>query len=820
MKREEARESPDKEPAGALPVVPDTEDAIDPVWLVYFDGRPMQVSRSACGYSVEEWQSGGKEFVQRNFTPDSVERLRLATRTVRESGHALHNIEVEVRNKDGRRQHRFLVNYHPIFNESLQVVGMRGDARDITELRQLEFSHGHSTGLIASLIENSSDQFWVSYFDGRPGYASRSCCGYSRREWVSGGFDTCFSLVLDEDHKRLANAIEYVQTTGERVTSLQVRMHTKGSPRNLRFLMTLSPVFDAQGSVAGVQGMMHDITELTEVRAALERSERRFREQVETAHDLVWRVDRHGRWTYLNPAAASIYGGEPAELLGQSFIERTHPDHRERDQAAFERVLAGKELVQYETVHLRLDGSPRFLSFNIRPQLDENWEVDGAMGMARDVTDQKLYQEQLEHLADHDVMTGLFNRHYFERELEQATDAAARGQRMYGLLYIDLDNFKYVNDTLGHAAGDRLLLEVAQMLKGRLRQGDVLARFGGDEFTLLLQDMTPDRLRHVAQSFHTLFAGFAFLEAGRVFDIRISIGAVLIDAGTGKSGDALAQADFACGMAKTRGRNQAHLYDPADRALATMVEDIGWSRRLNEALQHDHFVLFYQPIVRLSDRKIEHYEVLLRLRENGERLIAPGAFLSQAERFGVIHAIDRWVVTHAIQELAAQHRQGRRLRFAINLSGRAFDDAELLPGIQRTLADTALDPAALTFEITETAAISHIAVAKLFIEQLKMLGCQFALDDFGSGFSSYSYLKFLSADYLKIDGTFVQKLSEDPLDQAIVQSMNQVAHALGKQTIAEFVEDEQTLELLRQYGVDYAQGYYLGRPGPLSDHEG
>ena len=819
MERTENPEVPDKSQAVVSTAGVDAEETIDPVWMVYFDGRPMQTSRAACGYSIEEWQSADKDFLRRVFSHESFERMRLATRTVCDSARPLHNIEVEVINKDGQHQHRFLVNYQPIFNAARQVVGVRGDAREITELRQLEFSHGHSTGLIAALIENTTDQFWIFYLYPRPGYASRACCGYSRREWQEGGIDFLQRHTVEEDRKRLTNGLEYVQSTGERVSKLQIRLRQKTSPRSRRFLVTLSPIYNREGSVDGLQGMMNDITELTETRAALERSENRFREQVETAHDMVWRVDREGRWTYLNPAAEKIYGGDPAELLGQLFLERTHPDYRERDQVAFARVMAGKELVDHETVHLQIDGSPRFLSFNIRPQLDDNWEINGAMGMARDITDQKAHEQQLEHLADHDVLTGLHNRHYFERELEQATNSAARGQRQYGLLYIDLDNFKYVNDTSGHATGDRLLLEVSQLLSGRLRQGDVLARFGGDEFTLLLQDMNPEKLQYVAQSFHALFTGYSFLETGRVFDIRISLGAVLIDAGTGQFSEALAQADFACGLAKTRGRNQAHLYNPADKTMATMVEDVGWSRRLNEALQQNRFLLLYQPIIRLSDQSIAHYEALLRLREDGDRLIAPGAFLAQAERFGVIHAIDRWVIVHAIQELAAQHRRGRELHFAINLSGRAFDDPELMFTIEQALSDCSLDPSFITFEITETAAISQIAVAKMFIEKLKLLGCRFALDDFGSGFSSYTYLKFLPADYLKIDGSFVQKLAEDPLDQAIVQSMNQVAHALGKQTIAEFVEDEATLELLRQYGVDYAQGYYLGKPGPLPEND-
>ena len=382
---------------------------------------------------------------------------------------------------------------------------------------------------------------------------------------------------------------------------------------------------------------------------------------------------------------------------------------------------------------------------------------------------------------------------------------------MFGLLYVDLDNFKFVNDTLGHAAGDILLMELAQILQGRLRQGDTLARFGGDEFTILLHSMAPDSLYTILQSYHGLFKGYTFLQEDRVFDIRVSIGAVMITAESDSASEVLAQADLACAMAKSRGRNTAHVFDPADRAKAKMVSDVSWSRKINEALTNDGFTLLFQPIVHIRDNKIAYHEVLLRMQSEDGGLIVPGLFLSQAERFGLIHAIDRWVVEHAIERLA-ELPQDAGHRFAINLSGRAFEDDELLPLIRNTLKRTGLDPASLTFEITESAAISHIAHAREFIHNLKALNCRFALDDFGSGFSSYSYLKSLPADYLKIDGGFVEHLATDTLDQALVQSMNQVAHALGKETIAEFVEDRVSLELLRAYGVDYAQGYYLGRP--------
>ncbi|MBS1218495.1 MAG: signal transduction protein [Proteobacteria bacterium] len=274
----------------------------------------------------------------------------------------------------------------------------------------------------------------------------------------------------------------------------------------------------------------------------------------------------------------------------------------------------------------------------------------------------------------------------------------------------------------------------------------------------------------------------------------------------------MAHADLACNMSKAHGRNRATLYDPADRDKAGMAEDMGWAARVRDMLEQDRFKLVYQPILSVHDGRVCEYEALMRMVCDDGQIILPGGFMPAAERFGLIHSVDRWVVNKAITHLAELRSTGHRVSFAINLSGRAFEDAELLPLIRALLKDTGLEPDQLTFEITETAAIANLAAATKFISALKDIGCHFALDDFGSGFCSFTYLKHLPVDKLKIDGSFVQNLATSPVDQAMVQSMNQVAHALGKVTIAEYVESAQSLEMLREYGVDFAQGNFLGTP--------
>jgi diguanylate cyclase (GGDEF)-like protein/PAS domain S-box-containing protein len=559
--------------------------------------------------------------------------------------------------------------------------------------------------------------------------------------------------------------------------------------------------------------LVADITQRKLAERELLHAESRYRALVETAHDLVWSVDPEGRWSYLNSASRMIYGREPEDMLGRRVSEFCAGDNLAADQQAFNKLREGRDLYQYETVHLDKDGNRRQLSFNAKAHLDAEGKVTQISGTARDVTDQKAFHQQLTYQAEHDSLTKLFNRHYFQQELERTVARVIRNpSNTCALFYIDLDQFKYINDTLGHAAGDTLLVEVTQLLLSHVREGDLLARFGGDEFTLLLYNIQASDVLSAAEHFRALFEGYVFMQDGKNFNISCSIGASLIDAFVESAEEALSHADIACNLAKAQGRNRIKLYDPADSDKAGMAEDMGWASRVREMLEHDRFQLVYQPIMSLNSDQVQDYEVLVRMVCDDGEIILPGGFMPAAERFGLIHSVDRWIVHRALTQLARLHSQGEAVRFSINLSGKAFEDSSLLPMIQDLLDNTSIDPSRVCFEITETAAIAKLSAAEKFIAALKAMGCQFALDDFGSGFSSFAYLKHLPVDKLKIDGAFVQGMASSQIDQAMVQSMNQVAHALGKQTIAEYVENEATLALLRDYGVDYAQGNYIGKP--------
>lgn len=558
--------------------------------------------------------------------------------------------------------------------------------------------------------------------------------------------------------------------------------------------------------------LVADISERKAAEQRLMDAESRYRNLVETAHDLVWSIDRHGNWLYLNNAASQIYGYPAVQMIGHNFSEYQAPESREHDSEAFAQLLKGKELLQYETIHLDNNGQRRHISFNARPMFDTHGNLTQVSGTARDITDQKRFERELTYQAQHDTLTGLYNRSYFQSELERVISRTARNTIECALLYLDLDQFKYVNDTVGHAAGDRLLKECTAMLRKNIRDGDLLARFGGDEFTILLYDIDQSNVLPVAENIRAMLEHYRFMDSGKTFNITCSIGMTMIDNRITSADEAMARADLACNISKSQGRNCVHEYTEGDSEKSSMAEDMGWVARVRDAIDNDRFELHYQPIVALSSQEIHAYEVLLRLPTEEGKSIKPGGFIPAAERFGLIHHLDRWAVTHAMQYLAELHNSNIRTRFSINLSGRAVEDNELLTLIHDILKNTGLDPAALTFELTETAAIANLRAARKFITRLKDLGCHMALDDFGSGFCSFTYLKHLPVDSLKIDGAFVQGLVNTHVDQAMVQSMNQIAHALGKTTVAEFVENQETLLLLKEFGVDFAQGHYLGKP--------
>jgi len=423
----------------------------------------------------------------------------------------------------------------------------------------------------------------------------------------------------------------------------------------------------------------------------------------------------------------------------------------------------------------------------------------------------KSRDEELRKLANYDALTGLLNKHNFNIQLKQEVQRTIDENDSSALLFIDLDQFKHVNDNLGHAAGDRLLKQVADLLKNRIRTEDVISRFGGDEFTIIAKSIKERDARIIAESILKAMQQFVFVEAGQAFNIYCSIGVVLIESDDFTAEEVFSQADMSCFHAKSEGRNRYHMFDLSEQEELRKSADISWSKRISDAIQNDYFTLFYQPVVSLHGDKQEHYEVLLRLVMEDE-VIHPNAFLPAAERLGVAIDIDYWVVRNALRKLSEFKADGRDVCLSINLSGRIFEATDLIEKIQRYISQYHVDTDHIIFEITEQTAVRHIEKASKMINELSALGCQFALDDFGVGFSSFNYLKRLPVDILKIDGDFITDMVKDPVDQAMVKSMIQIAKTLNKKITAEYVQDAATLEMLKRFGADYVQGYYLGKP--------
>lgn len=439
-------------------------------------------------------------------------------------------------------------------------------------------------------------------------------------------------------------------------------------------------------------------------------------------------------------------------------------------------------------------------------------EAVGRVWSFRDITEQKRFESQLKHLADYDGLTGLLNRRRFEEDLAREAGIVARYGGSLGALLLDIDNFKFVNDTLGHKAGDELIRSVAGLLRARLRDTDILARLGGDEFAVLLPGSTPEHAQMVAADLLELIRRHTAFIGGERVSMTASIGVALLGESDDDGSQLIVDADLAMYEAKAAGRD-GFSYSTPERAQQARLEGrYTWGERIRHALEHDGFVLHVQPILDLARGAVSQYELLLRMRGDDGALIPPNAFLPSAERLNLVQAIDRWVVKEAIAVIAEHARAGDDLHLEVNLSGRSMGDLELTELIERQLAETGINPGNLIFEVTETTAIANMESAQEFARKLSELGCQFALDDFGTGFGSFYYLKYLPVSYLKIDGEFIVGMADNETDQLMVKAIVQIAHGLGKRTIAEFVGDGRTQALLARYGVDLAQGYHVGLP--------
>jgi len=577
-------------------------------------------------------------------------------------------------------------------------------------------------------------------------------------------------------------------------------------------LATLERVFEVKE--------LHE--ERNKAREALFREQERAQVTLEAIGDGVISTDVDGRVEYMNPAAEKITSWSLSTARGLSIDKVIHfkneINQKAVDNPVYKCLREDLVLATPKTTFLsREDGVNVYIENSAAPIKGHDNNTIGAVLVLRDVTESRKLSARISYQAKHDSLTGLINRIEFESRLDDALLSSKVNNETYALLYIDLDQFKVVNDTCGHVAGDELLCQLTALFNDSIDSDMTLARLGGDEFGLLVSFNNAykiaDKILHICQDYR-------FNWQDKSFTVGASIGLVQINKETVSISDVLSQADTACYAAKDAGRNRIHIYDASDADFMQRHGEMQWVAKINKALDENRFLLYFQKIVPVDSSNYEgdHFEILIRMKDENNNIIPPGAFIPAAERYNLMLQIDRWVITRAFDWFFKHPELLNRLALCtINLSGHTLSDEAFVPFINDSFKSYEIPREKICFEITETAAISNLNNAMILITQLKDNGTMFALDDFGSGLSSFAYLKNLPVEYLKIDGAFVKDMVDDPIDYAMVKSINDVGHVMGKKIIAEFVENDMILSKLKDIGVDFAQGYGIAIPLPIDE---
>ncbi|MCC6202774.1 MAG: PAS domain S-box protein, partial [Gammaproteobacteria bacterium] len=774
------------------------ENAPDAVYLFDVNGGIYYANRTACrslGYTEAELM----RMNIRDLDPQLAESWHDASNQTDADGQAV-ILETSQRRKDG--------SCYPV-----EIVIGRAEhdgqqfaaafVRDITErresLRKLEE--------LRFAIENTRDPIYFYDAAGRITYANHSASravGYTAAELAHL---TVFDLNPEMSPEQWARSFRMV-LAGKRGVVETVNRAKDGTVFPVEVTAT-NVVLDGREFGFSVN---RDISERLRAERAQQESEERFRMIAETSPvALIISRASDGMVLYANRQVEKLLGKPSDAIINTSLFDIF--DAVEAASEVIAELVSAGELRGSEILFSRDDGTRLWLSLSAK-----SVELQGTTVMCcalLDITAIHELTQQLSFQATYDSLTGLVNRREFESRL-QAVIARSDAKSQNALCYLDLDQFKVINDTCGHSAGDELLRQIGPLLHTSVRKHDTLARLGGDEFAVLIENCSLRDAERVAHAIRRTVQDYRFGWDGNNFTVGVSIGLVPISVRDDVS-DVLRRADAACYAAKDSGRNRIHVYRPDDEELAERHGEMQWIARLSDALDHDRLQLWKQRIApTVAGEAGEHYELLIRMVDKQGRLIPPGAFLPAAERYNMALRVDRWVIQKMFDWFATQPVELDRLSLcSINLSGQSLSDGEFLREIIEHFRESPVSPEKICFEVTETAAIANMSYAVKFMNALRSLGCRFALDDFGSGLSSFAYLKTLTVDYIKIDGLFVKDILTDPIDLAMVKSINEVGHVMGKKTIAEFVENEQILEQLRVLGVDYVQGYGVAKPEPL-----
>ena len=631
--------------------------------------------------------------------------------------------------------------------------------------------------------------------------------------------------LLRPEHRAAFKALTHSVFQGNKGTLVFEIQGLKGTRR---WLETHAVPMKSHSGEIVLLGITRDITERRRIEEALFQAKERAEITLQSIGDAVITTDALGVVDYLNPVAETLTGWRLAEAAGRLLTE-VFPIFNEDTRALVEnpvsRCLREGAIVGLanHTLLVTREGREIAIEDSAAPIRTRNGEIIGVVMVFHDVTQSREMAQKLTWQAAHDALTGLINRREFEHRLQQALASSQADGQQHALIYIDLDQFKIVNDTCGHVAGDELLRQLSALLQHQMRASDTLARLGGDEFGVLLEHCPLDQAQRIAEGLRTATRDFRLMWEKKTFEVSASMGIVAINRESGTLPQVLSAADIACYVAKERGRNRFHVYQESDADFARRHGEMLWVTRLNQALRDHHFVLYHQEIRPIAATAPGNfYEVLLRIRNEDGSLSLPGSFLPAAERYDLMCAIDRWVIQRLftmpgllLRHDAAMPAENCMALATINLSGASLNDETFLDFARNAIQQYEINPRAICFEITETVAITHFDRAIRLVTALREIGCRFALDDFGSGLSSFGYLKNLPMDFLKIDGGLVRNIVDNPIDAAMVVAINDIGHVMGLQTIAEYVENDAIRDKLTSIGVDYIQGFGIEMPQPF-----
>ena len=661
------------------------------------------------------------------------------------------------------------------------------------------------------IFDNTSDLIQCLAADGSFLYTNRAwrdTMGYSEEEVKSLTLMDVLhpdsAICCQDRFERLKAGEELVHISFKFVTRAGKTVHLAGDCGSII----------KDGAAISTRGIFKNISETVKVEEALRISEARYQALYENAPDIYSIISPEGIILSVNRLGARILGYNVDELVGKSAEQVIYPEDLATVIAHIGRQFEHPgQSSDIEYRKIRKDGSVIWV--HQRSILDPQAQPPRLLVVCRDVTDRRQLETQLSYQASHDALTDLINRREFENRLQRLLRYTESHPTEHVLCYLDLDQFKIVNDTCGHIAGDELLRQLSSLMTSQVRSRDTLARLGGDEFAILMEHCPVDKAATLAEQVREAIGNFRFQWHERRFSLGASIGLVPLQGITSLK-DAMGLADAACYTAKGKGRNRIHIYHPDDQAVAGEVDGAHWASTISTALETDSFILYAQPIhTCASSTGGSRYEILLRLRENGE-IVRPGVFMPAAERYNLSPRLDRWVVDHVIDWLGEHDEILEHTDMcSINLSALSLCDDAFRHYLLERLATAEFPNSKLCFEVTETAAIANLEQATDFIDAVRAAGCHFALDDFGSGLSSYAYLRDLPVDIIKIDGTFVRNIACNDVDRMMVKSICEIVTYMGKQTTAEYVEDAAAFSVLQAIGVDFVQGYHLGRPVAL-----